>query len=209
MLDGTDLRSGAVVLSIGSTRPNLRELDRTTLARTATLLVDHIHSVEFESGDIIDALEHEALGRDQMISMGGWLNNGHVPSSNGGRDVMTFKSVGTIVQDLALAGALLTASGLAGSDLGELCRLKPSPPHEPRRERVSSSMMTPVVTPVFTERGNPCCHPYESMHDRELRCVACGNRMFSSRAEQLLDQGLRCSRCLGDLQLMPSPDSQG
>jgi hypothetical protein len=70
-------------------------------------------------------------------------------------------------------------------------------------------MRTPVVTPVFTERGNPSCHPYESMHDRELRCGACGNRMFSSRAEQLLDQGLRCSRCLGDLQLMPIPDSQG
>src|SRR5262245_14489549 len=125
VLDGADLREGAVVLSIGSTRPNLRELDRPTLARSAALLVDHVSSVELESGDIIDALEHGALGREQMISMGAWLHNGHLPSRDRARDVLTFKSVGTIVQDLALAGALLTANGLAGTDLGELCRLKP------------------------------------------------------------------------------------
>jgi alanine dehydrogenase len=125
VLDGADLREGAVVLSIGSTRPKLRELDRKTLARTAALLVDHVHSVEVESGDIIDALEHEALGSEHLVSMGGWLNNGHVPSRTDSRDLLTFKSVGTIVQDLALAGALLAADQFAGRDLGELCRLKP------------------------------------------------------------------------------------
>src|SRR4051812_17046920 len=35
VIDGTNLRPGAVVLSIGSTRPSLRELDRTTMARTS------------------------------------------------------------------------------------------------------------------------------------------------------------------------------
>src|SRR4051812_34687543 len=52
VLDGGDLLPDAVVLSIGSTRPKLRELDRPTLARTSTLLVDDIESVRLESGDI-------------------------------------------------------------------------------------------------------------------------------------------------------------
>jgi len=64
-------------------------------------------------------------------------------------------------------------------------------------------MRSPVVTPVFTEVSNPSCHPDTFWEDRELRCSACGNRMFSSRAEELLKQGLRCSRCLGTLELIP------
>jgi hypothetical protein len=68
-------------------------------------------------------------------------------------------------------------------------------------------MRTPVVTPVPNALSTPSCHPYASVEDRELRCGTCGNRMFSSRAEELLDRGLRCSRCLGPLDLMPSADS--
>lgn len=65
-------------------------------------------------------------------------------------------------------------------------------------------MRSPVVTPVLTELSSPSCHPYTHIEDRELRCSACGNRMFSSRAAELLDQGLRCSRCCGTLELVPS-----
>jgi ornithine cyclodeaminase/alanine dehydrogenase-like protein (mu-crystallin family) len=125
VLDGLHLRPGAVVLSIGSTRPSLRELDRATLTRTAALLVDHEPSVRVESGDVIDAIEHGALRPEQMVSMGGWLRNGHVSRRDDERDVLTFKSVGTIVQDLALASALLAVADGAGRELGELTRLKP------------------------------------------------------------------------------------
>ena len=124
VIDGNDLRTGAVVLSIGSTRPSLRELDRATMARTAALLVDDVHSVAVESGDIIDAVEHGALVPDQMLSIGMALRASEPPARQDGRDLLTFKSVGTIVQDLALAHALLQCADGAGQDLGELSRLK-------------------------------------------------------------------------------------
>ncbi len=127
VLDGDDLLSGTVVLSIGSTRPDLRELDRATLARTAVLLVDDATQVTLESGDVMDALEHEALVPDQLITMGAALASGRPLSQNGRQDVLTFKSVGTAVQDLALASALFDAACTlgVGRELGELTRLKP------------------------------------------------------------------------------------
>jgi alanine dehydrogenase len=124
VISGRDLRAGAVVLSIGSTRPTLRELDRATLARTATLLVDDRRSVQLESGDIIDAVEHGALAPEQILSLGTVLHDGARLAPRDDRDILTFKSVGTIVQDLALAGAVLENANGAGRDLGELSRLK-------------------------------------------------------------------------------------
>lgn len=124
VIDGADLRAGAVVLSIGSTRPVLRELDRTTLARSAALLVDDVRSVLKESGDIIDAVEHGALEPGHLLSIGMALRSGEPPRRTEGRDLLTFKSVGTVVQDLALAHAVLGAANGAGRDLGELSRLK-------------------------------------------------------------------------------------
>ncbi|HEY7618627.1 MAG TPA: hypothetical protein VH834_02595 [Solirubrobacteraceae bacterium] len=126
VLNGSDLQAGMVVLSIGSTRPDLRELDRTTLARSAVLLVDDAEQVMSESGDIMDALEHEALEPRHLQTMGSALASADALTTNGDRDVLTFKSVGTAVQDLSLAAFLHQAakdSG-AGRELGELTRLK-------------------------------------------------------------------------------------
>lgn len=85
VLDASSLRCGAVVLSIGSTRPKLRELDRATLTRTAALLFDDIPSVGAEPGDIIDALEHAALEPARMVSMGAFLRHGSLPSRDAAR----------------------------------------------------------------------------------------------------------------------------
>lgn len=125
VISGEDLRPSAVVLSIGSTRPNLRELDRDTLARTATLLVDESRSVQLESGDIIDAIGHGALRPEQIVSLGAALHDGGSLPPRDARDVLTFKSVGTVVQDLALADAVLQNAHGIGRELGELSRLKP------------------------------------------------------------------------------------
>lgn len=126
VLDGDDLAPGTVVLSIGSTRPDLRELDRRTLQRTAVLLVDDTRGVTLESGDVIDALAAGALPADALMSMGVALAGQARRRPEGDRDLLTFKSVGTAIQDLALAAALVGRAHEAGlgRDLGELTRLK-------------------------------------------------------------------------------------
>lgn len=128
VIDGEDVLPGSVVLSIGSTRPDLRELDRTTLKRAALVVVDDAGSVMRESGDIIDALEHGALTPEQLVSIGAASDSPRTHERSDGRDLGVFKSVGTAVQDLALAGDLIAAAvqqGI-GRELGELTGLKRS-----------------------------------------------------------------------------------
>ena len=132
VVDGAAFAPGTVVLSIGSTRPDLRELDEATLRRTAALLVDDARQVCLESGDVSSALECGALDASRIVGMHEWP--GVDGRATAGRDLLTFKSVGTALQDLALATQLVDAASAAGGGrvLGELTRLKPfaAPPPE-------------------------------------------------------------------------------
>lgn len=123
VVDGDAFPPGAVVLSIGSTRPDLRELDDATMRRSAVLLVDDPRQVVAESGDIAAGLESGALTDDHIVGMHEWTNC----ASANGRDLRTFKSVGTALQDLALAAELISAAEATGvgRDIGELTALKP------------------------------------------------------------------------------------
>lgn len=125
VVNGADFQPGAVVLSIGSTRPDLRELDSATLRRAATLLVDDPRQVKLESGDVIEGLDCGALREEHVVGMAHAGEHRFVRS--GERDLLAFKSVGTAIQDLALASAVLDAAVTSGRgrDVGELTRLKP------------------------------------------------------------------------------------
>ncbi|MFN8164231.1 MAG: ornithine cyclodeaminase family protein [Solirubrobacterales bacterium] len=125
VVSGKDFAEGSVVLSIGSTRPDLRELDTGCFARAATLLCDRVEQVRAESGDVIDALARGAIEEWRIVGMGEFSGP---PRRENGRDLLVFKSVGTALQDLALAGAVLDAARRdgRGRQLGELAELKQS-----------------------------------------------------------------------------------
>ena len=124
VVEGRAFPAGAVVLSVGSTRPDLRELDRESLRRAVVLLVDDVAAVCAESGDIIDALETQALPRERIVAMSALAET---PVPDGDRDLRVFKSVGTAVHDIALAAAVIARARErgVGRDLGEITRLKP------------------------------------------------------------------------------------
>jgi ornithine cyclodeaminase/alanine dehydrogenase len=126
VVDGSAFPPGAVVLSIGSTRPDLRELDRNAFGRACALLVDDAQQVRRESGDVIDALGCGALTGDHIVSMAALDGDSGCLRAEGARDLLAFKSVGTAVQDLALAGSVLRAASAEGRgrELGELVSLK-------------------------------------------------------------------------------------
>lgn len=128
VLDGAALRPGAVVLSIGSTRPDLRELDLTTQQRTATMVVDAVEQVLTDSGDLRAAQENGLVTAD-VVPLANLVAEDRVierPGS-GSRDITLFKSAGTALQDLALVRALYRrALELGrGHDVGEVSQLKP------------------------------------------------------------------------------------
>jgi len=127
VLDGSALNPNAIVLSIGSTRPVLRELDERSMKRTRTLVVDSINQVLAESGDIQTAIENGWLDPSQMIPLADLVAGSMtMPQLDTARDISTFKSVGTALQDLALARTLYltTPDHLELTNLGELAGLK-------------------------------------------------------------------------------------
>jgi alanine dehydrogenase len=76
---------------------------------------------------VIDALGCGALAENQIVPMSSVDGDRSRFQRNGSRDLLAFKSVGTAVQDLALAQSALDAAVAEGRgrDLGELTRLKP------------------------------------------------------------------------------------
>lgn len=127
VVDGTAFRPGTVVLSIGSTRPDLRELDAATLERADVLVVDGLDQVLHESGDIIEAAETGVLPTDRIVPLASLCAKGEtVGRPSGTRDLSVFKSAGTALQDLALVEVLVERARSAGlgREIGEVPRLK-------------------------------------------------------------------------------------
>jgi alanine dehydrogenase len=94
-----------------------------------------VEQVRAESGDVIDATDAGAIGAERMVDMGEY--DGGAQRSDE-RDLLVFKSVGTALQDLALAEAVLSAAKAEGRgrSLGTLAELKPS--SSPRGSGVSA-----------------------------------------------------------------------
>lgn len=126
VVDGDCFAPGAAVLSIGSTRLDLRELDERAFERSAVVLVDNVEQVKSESGDVVSALECGALDAARVLPLSAAAGNPAAIATADGRDLLTFKSVGTALQDLALAGELVAAAKASGRgrELGELAELK-------------------------------------------------------------------------------------
>lgn len=127
VVEGSAFPPGAVVLSIGSTRPDLRELDETCFMRASVVVMDAPETVMAECGDVSDARGVGALTEDRIISLAEVIGGADLPEPTSERDIKVFKSAGTALQDLALASALheRAAERGYGTDVGEVSRLKP------------------------------------------------------------------------------------
>jgi len=127
VIDGAHLRAGAVVLSIGSTRLDLRELDATSLRRASLVVADDPHMVRLESADIAETIASGILDPAHIMALSALRREHRRPSTRPDGDIEIFKSVGTALQDLSLARALyhdpVVRSG--SLELPDLSRLKP------------------------------------------------------------------------------------
>lgn len=128
VVDGDAFPPGAVLLSIGSTRLDLFELDRRAFERAACVVVDATAQVLEESGDVRAAVDDGILTERDLVPLAALVaGEATLPTPDAERDLLVFKSAGTALQDLALARELTRRaadSGL-GRDIGEASRLKP------------------------------------------------------------------------------------
>jgi len=122
VLLGQWLRPGTHVNSVGTARRDQREIDPETFTRSARIVVDTKEGVFGEAGDAVAA--REALRTD--VHELAQLVAGGVPGRGSQEEITLFKSVGTGIQDIALAALIYQRARerSVGTDLGEFPYLK-------------------------------------------------------------------------------------
>jgi ornithine cyclodeaminase/alanine dehydrogenase-like protein (mu-crystallin family) len=102
VLDGAWLRPGTHVNAIGSSTPAARELDATTVVRSR-VYVDRRESALKESGDILRAIEEDAITPDHLVGELGDVIVGTTRGRESRDEITLFKSLGLAIEDLATA----------------------------------------------------------------------------------------------------------
>lgn len=122
---GAWAQPGTHINSIGSTLPNLREIDTACFARSDTVIVDTKEQIVEESGDVIAAIEDGVFDVDVAMELHD-VAAGLAICRTDPSAVTLYKSVGTGLQDVMAAAAVYEAAlakGI-GLDIGELLEFK-------------------------------------------------------------------------------------
>jgi ornithine cyclodeaminase/alanine dehydrogenase len=100
ILRGEWLRGCRLLCAVGNTRPQFHEIDRACLGNAALVVVDSLHAFE-EAGELIDAAAAGLLPPAKRSTLAAVAAGETAIPAEG---MVVFKSVGTALQDLALAG---------------------------------------------------------------------------------------------------------
>lgn len=120
---GRWLKPGMHVNSVGTARRDQREIDPETFARAARIVVDTREGVFGEAGDAVAAKD---VVKPEDVHELSELCVGKVPGRQSADEITLFKSVGTGIQDIALAAVIFEnakARGI-GTDIGAFPYLK-------------------------------------------------------------------------------------
>jgi alanine dehydrogenase len=110
---GEWLAEGITVVSIGSTVPEQREVDPATFARADTVIADLPEEILYDTGDLIAARDAGVEVGGKIASLADMVSGRH-PGRTSERQIIVYKSVGSALQDLAVAGACVTVAGQRG-----------------------------------------------------------------------------------------------
>jgi alanine dehydrogenase len=102
ILFGRWLRPNMVVVSIGSTLPEQREIDSSVVAACDLIVCDVVDEVIAETGDMLAAAREGVEFKSKIVSLNQLLSQ-TTPHGAGKPSMPLFKSVGSALQDLAVA----------------------------------------------------------------------------------------------------------
>ncbi|MET9084281.1 ornithine cyclodeaminase family protein [Streptomyces sp. NPDC004237] len=94
--------AGATVVSIGSTLPEQRELGAEAIERADLIVADQVHEVAHETGDLIAAKEAGVDFAGKLVPLADVIS-GRTQGRSDPDATLVYKSVGSAVQDLAVA----------------------------------------------------------------------------------------------------------
>ncbi len=107
--DGNWLRPGTHINAVGNSRPDTREIDGATVARSR-LAVDTLHGALIEAGDLLLPIASETITPAHIVAELSEIVLGKKTVRRTARDITLFKSVGYALGDLALARLAYQAS---------------------------------------------------------------------------------------------------
>jgi len=96
------LREGMFIAAIGSAVPTAAEIGPDTIRRCDRIVVEAIDHAEHEGGDLIQAVDAGALRWDRVLTLGD-IVVGRAVGRASDREITLFKSVGTALEDVAVA----------------------------------------------------------------------------------------------------------
>jgi ornithine cyclodeaminase len=110
ILASADVADGAHVNAVGSSRAGPAEIANDLVAR-ARFFADHREGVLAQGAEFIHARDAGLIGEDHLLGEIGEVMAGNVAGRTGDADVTLYKSLGSIVQDLAAADHVVRALG--------------------------------------------------------------------------------------------------
>ncbi|WP_144158403.1 ornithine cyclodeaminase family protein [Paraburkholderia sp. BCC1885] len=113
LFDGADLKPGTFVAAIGSSKPDAREVDDTTLSRAGVIVVESFEQAEKEAGDLLMAAPG-VVDWSNVAELGDVIAN-RVAGKRSQADITVFKSLGIALADVAL-GELVTRRAMAAAE---------------------------------------------------------------------------------------------
>jgi ornithine cyclodeaminase len=113
LFDGNWLEPGAHVNAIGSNALIRREVDDTTVRRSALIVVDSKEQARLESGDLLGALERGLIHWGQVRELGDVVA-GLISGRRQVSDITLFESHGLAIWDLAAGMAVYDAAKAKG-----------------------------------------------------------------------------------------------
>jgi alanine dehydrogenase len=113
LFDGNWLEPGAHVNAIGSNALIRREIDDTTVRRSALIVVDSKEQARLECGDLLGVLERGLIHWEQIRELGDVVA-GYIPARQQSSDITLFESHGLAIWDLAAGMAVYDAAKAKG-----------------------------------------------------------------------------------------------
>ncbi len=106
VFDGKNLKPGTHINAIGSYTPEMQEIDCETLGRASRIVVDTRLGALAEAGDLLVALRRDAIQLSDIYAEIGEIAAGTKKRRLNDQGITYFKSVGSAVQDVAVAQSI-------------------------------------------------------------------------------------------------------
>lgn len=103
---GEWLEPGMVVVSVGSTLPEQREVDVEAMSRATLIVADMAAEIIHDTGDAIAAIKGGVDVAAKTVELADVMS-GKIPGRRSPDDILFYKSVGTALQDVVIAEMLL------------------------------------------------------------------------------------------------------